>query len=321
MGIGSVTSANSMSGMQMARAASTDPKIKTIQNEITEAKQQMQKLSSKEELSANEKANERKKLQKEISDLNAELKQQQEELRKSQKREALLAELREDQNPSKKEKTDGKIQAAQASSDQVDEGAQPADRQQTESQGTVVDSNSDGTVILKGGTNQAKNRGIDTEKPPADETVEESIPENETKPIASDMAADSGLSHKDMHAMVSADTSVQQADRQGTVIARTRDGIAILKSEMKLDELRGADTEKKQAELEKMEQKEQRATTFQFSILGEANNAIKSSAETNAAGIKDTTQDNTEKNAYINSLKISQENEQTEQQRFFVSFG
>lgn len=321
MGIGSVTSANSMSGMQMARAASTDPKIKTIQNEITEAKQQMQKLSSKEELSANEKANERKKLQKEISDLNAELKQQQEELRKSQKREALLAELREDQNPSKKEKTDGKIQAAQASSDQADEGAQPADRQQAEPQGTVVASNGDGTVILKAGTNQDENRGVDTEKPPADETGEESIAENEAKPIASDIAADSGLSHKDMHAMVSADTSVQQADRQGIVIARTRDGIAILKSEIKLDELRGADTEKKQAELEKMEQKEQRATTFQFSILGEANNAIKSSAETNAAGIKDTTQDNTEKNAYINSLKISQENEQTEQQRFFVSFG
>ena len=48
MGIGSVTSTNSMSVMQTLTTASTDPKIKNIQNEITDAKQQMQKLSSKE---------------------------------------------------------------------------------------------------------------------------------------------------------------------------------------------------------------------------------------------------------------------------------
>ena len=158
-----------------------------------------------------------------------------------------------------------------------------------------MSSNSDGTVILKAGTNQAKNHGVDTEKNPVDETKEEDIAENEAKPTGSDMSADSGLSHKDMRTMVSADSSVQQADRQGIVIARTRDGIAILK--------------------------EQRATTFQFSILGEANNAIKSSAETPAAGVKDNTQANTENNAYINALKISQENEQSQQQRFYVSFG
>ncbi|MDE6846238.1 MAG: hypothetical protein K2J99_10805 [Lachnospiraceae bacterium] len=116
--------------------------------------------------------------------------------------------------------------------------------------------------------------------------------------------------------MVSADSSVQQANRQGAIIARSRDGIAILKGEMKLDELRGADTEKKEAEIEKMEQREQRATAFQFSILGEANNAMKSASEANMSVITD----NIENNAYINSLKVSQIDEQTAQQRFYVSF-
>ncbi|MBD5492830.1 MAG: hypothetical protein HDR12_00215, partial [Lachnospiraceae bacterium] len=51
MGIGSVTSTNSMSSMRTNTAASTDPKIKNIENKIKDAKQQMQKLSSKEELS------------------------------------------------------------------------------------------------------------------------------------------------------------------------------------------------------------------------------------------------------------------------------
>lgn len=321
MGIGSVTSTNSVAGMQMISATSTDPKIKNIQNEITEAKQQMQKLSSKEELSANEKANERKKLQKEISDLNAELKQHQEELRRSQKRENLLAELREDQEPAKKENAEDKIQAAQTSTDRPDEKKKPANTQQTESSNAVISSSSDGTVILKAGTNPAENRDTDTDTRPADENKEEAVAETETKPIDNAAAADTGLSHKDMRAMVSADSSVQQADRQGTVIARTRDGIAILKGEMKLDELRGADTEKKQEELEKMEQKETQATAFQFSVLGEANNAMKSAAEINGTSATDWSQVNAGNNAFLSAMKISQESEQAAQQRFVVSFG
>ena len=314
MGIGSVTSTNSMSGMQLITAASTDPKIKNIQNEITDAEQKMQKLSSKEELSANEKADERKKLQKEISDLTTELKQHQEELRKSQKREIMMAELQEDQSPAKKESSDDKVQAAL---DQADEKNLPADSQQTESQETVIARNSDGTVILKAGANQAETSGVDAETNQADETKEEDIAENETKSMDSDTVTDTGLSHKDMHAMVSADSSVQQANRQGTIIARTRDGIAILKGEMNLDEQRGDNTEKKQAELEKMEKREERAIAFQSSILGEANNAMKSTAGTNVTGIKD----NSENNAFINAMRISQENEQAAQQRFYVSFG
>ena len=317
MGIGSVTSTNSMSGMQMITAASTDPKIKNIQNEITDAKQQMQKLSSMEELSANEKTDERKKLQKEISDLNTELKQYQEELRKSQKREIMLAELQEDQKPAKEEKSDDKIQAKETSSDKADEKALPTAEQQTGSQGTVITRNSDGVVILKEEMNQDANRDIDKETKQADETKEEGIAEKETKSSDSNMITDASLSHKEMHAMVSADSSVQQASRQGTIIAKTRDGIAILKGEMNLDEQRGENTEKKQAELEKMEKKEERATAFRFSILGEANNAMKSAAETNVPGIMD----NAENNAFINAMKISQENEQAAQQRFYVSFG
>ncbi|MDE6663690.1 MAG: hypothetical protein K2K46_10165 [Lachnospiraceae bacterium] len=122
--------------------------------------------------------------------------------------------------------------------------------------------------------------------------------------------------------MVSADSSVQQANHQGSVIARTRDGIAILKGEMNQDEKRGIDTERKQNELEKMEKREQRATSFQSSILGEANNTMKSATETNAAGTNDSTQvySDGNGNAYINALNLSQEDEQTTQQRFYVSF-
>ncbi|MBD5476041.1 MAG: hypothetical protein HDR17_08700 [Lachnospiraceae bacterium] len=319
MGIGSVTSTNSMSGMQMITAASTDPKIKNIQNEITDAKQQMQKLSSQEDLSVNEKTDERKKLQKEISDLNTELKQHQEELSRSQKREIMLAELKEDPNPTKEEATENKVQEAKDSSDQEDEKKLPLEEQQSEPQGTVIARNSDGVVILTEATNPNENRSVGAEEAQAVETKEESADETEAKPTVSDTVTDTGLNHKDMRAMVSADSSVQQANRQGVIVAKTRDGIAILKGEMKLDELRGADTEKKQAELEKMEQREERATTFQFSVLGEANNAM-NSATGNVSGATNAAQANAENNAYLNAMRISQENEQAAQQRFFVSF-
>ncbi|RAZ94063.1 hypothetical protein DK853_37090, partial [Klebsiella oxytoca] len=79
---------------------------KSIQHEITSVQQQMQTLSSEEELSANEKADERKKLQKEISDLNTELKRHQEELGRTRKREIMLSEMQEDKKPEEETETE-----------------------------------------------------------------------------------------------------------------------------------------------------------------------------------------------------------------------
>lgn len=313
MGIGSITSTSSMSGMQMT---AVDSESKKFQNEITSAQQQMQKLSSKEELSVTEKNNERQKLQKEISSLNAELKRHQEELSRSQKREVMMAELLEDKQPTNEEKSEDKIQAkeSETSLDKSDEKNLPANGQQTGQQGTVIVKNSDGTVILKETSNQT------------DEANEKGIAEKETKNTDSDTAADAGLSHKEIRAMVSADSSIQQAGRQGTVIAKTRDGIAILKGEMRQDEKRGVDTEKNQAEIEKLEKQEARATAFQFSTLGEANNTMKSAAAANITGIKDNTQVNAGNNGlsnpFINALNVTQQEEGwVSQQRFHVSLG
>ena len=278
----------------MITAASTDPTTKNIQNDISDAKQQMQKLSPKEEIPASEKANERKKLQKEISDLNTKLQQHQEELRKSQKREIMLAKLREDQEPAQEEAPEDTIQTKEDFSDQTAEKDLPANTQQTESQGTVISRNSDGTVFLREEMNSDENRSVDADtKQDAQEIQNPEETQNDQK----------------MHAMVSSDASVQQANRQGTIVAKTRDGIAILKGEMKLDELRGADTEKKQTELEKMEKREERATKFQFSILGEANNTMKAATGTNTPDATNQTQANVnaDNNVFFNAMNLFQD--------------
>jgi len=329
MGIGSVTSWNNMSGMQMTMAGSTDTKSKNIQNEIKNVQQQMQNLSSKEELSVNEKAKERKKLQKEISSLNTELKQHQEEFRRSQKREIMMAELQEEKEPVKGEDVKVKPQTKETASDRADEKDLSTVKQQADRQETVIIKNNDGIVTLKGSLSQDENFGIDTDKKQAGETslnkadeTKEGVPaKKETKTIDNDMDTNTGLSHKEIHAIVSADASVQRAGRQETVIARIRGGIAILKSEITQDETHDTNTDKKQAELEKLEKKEERARAFQFSVLGEANNTMRSAAKANVSGTKDTTQVNTENNAFINASRLSKEEDRTLQQKFYVSLG
>ncbi len=324
MGIGRIASTtNNMSIMQVTSADLKDQKSKNIQNEITDMQQQMQKLSSEEELSVNEKANERKKLQKEISNLNTELKQHQEELLRSHKRESMMAQLQEAQEPEKEESEDT-VRAEDTASDAPDEQLLPADEKQlpTEEQqpplpGSVITQNNDGTVVFKDAIKQDRQPDVDTEKP-TDTPKEKVIVEEETNPADSDTVTDAGLSGKEMQAMVSANSSVHQAGLQGTIITKTNDGIAILKGEIRQDERRDVDTERKQAELEKLEKQEQRATLFQFSILGDANKAMKASMESDAAA-REEAQTAAEKNAYITAVNLSQE--QTAQQRFYVSVG
>lgn len=320
MGISSITSMNSMPVSQTAATGLRDQKSKSIQNEITSTQQQIRKLSSKEDLSANEKTNKQKQLQKEISGLNAELKQYQDELRKSQKREIMMAELQEDQEPAKEEKSEDQIQAVkEASQNPADKKDLPNDndKPQTERQGAVISQNNDGVVILKDALNQDKSADTNTENKPADASQKEAIDKKEPQNEDDDTAADANLSGREIYATAAADSSLQQADRLGTVVTRTRNGIAILKGEMKQDENLGADTTRKQAELEKMEKQEQRATAFQSSILGEANSAAKSAIETNES-VKDSTQDNTK--TVANAFNLFPE-DQTLQQQFYVSIG
>ncbi|MDE7429153.1 MAG: hypothetical protein K2N00_07805, partial [Lachnospiraceae bacterium] len=265
-----------------------------------------------------EKTDERKSLQKEISSLNTKLDQRQEDLLRAQKRESMLAELRENQKPKKEEDAEDDLQAKEASSDTAAETATAAtaDGSQSQPQGSVIADTGDGTVILKEDARPNETQGGVSEK---EQTVEtEDDDDEKTEAADSDPDANATLSGEEMRAMISADTSAQLASRQGTIVTKTEDGIAILKGEIAQDERRGVNTERKQAELEKMEKQEERAMAFQFSELGKAMNVTNPAAETNVTGIEKTAQDDPEHNAYTTTIRASQE-EQEAQQRFQVS--
>ncbi len=309
MGIGSITSTDSRAGMQTAMANPTDSKAKNIKNEITDVQQQMQVLSSKEELSSNEKMIERKKLQKELSGLNTELRQHQEEYRKSQKQETTMAKLQESYEPSEESKAEGNIQAIKGKTEKTESSIQeekaspgaadkankknpPTAGLKASPQGNVITQGSDGIVILKDETNpDGKSSAAAVNKQAEDDREEskrEELSEKKRNNINTDM--DTGMSAKETQSMISADISSQQAERQGTVITRIRNGIAILKNEISQDESNGIDTGKKREELEEMQRKEQRAMTMQFSILGKATNTADSAGKALVPGTQDSTQ-------------------------------
>lgn len=322
MGIGAITSTGGMSFMQPASTDLKDQKSKSIQTEITEVQQQLQKLSSEEGLSANEKADERKKLQKEKSSLDTELKQHQEELLRSQKREAMLAELRGEQDPIGETGAEDEAAAAEPSANTAAQENPPTDGQSAQAlqPGSVITQNSDGTVILKEVMNPAKTSEESGQTRQADAANAETTSEEETKPEDDDTDADPVSEFRptatEMQAMVSADTSSQLADRMGTLVTKTDDGIAVLKGEIKQDTLYGTDTERKQAELEKMQKQRQREMAVQFSMLGDADNAMKAAVDTESTNR--TVQADAGKHFQVSGLNVPQD-EQTAQQGFHVS--
>lgn len=325
-GIGSVSPLNSMSAMQTTpSSALKDQKTKSLQNDITQVQQQMQKLSSDEDLSVTEKEAEKKKLEQEKSDLSAKLKLHQDELLKSQKREIKLAQLQEEREPKKEEASEDNVQTTETSSasDTADKKKLPADERRSLQPGTIITQNSDGTVILKEVLNQTADRGADAKSSPTDEAKEETGFKSEkaaakqtVQTNEDDTAADTGLTESEVQAMVSANSTMQQADHQGTLVNKTGNDIAVLKSEIKQDALRGVDTDKKEAELKELQKQQKREMEVQFSMLGDANRTAQTATETNASA--NSTQIDTERTFHVSGIGASQE-DQALQQRFQVS--
>lgn len=88
-----------------------------------------------------------------------------------------------------------------------------------------------------------------------------------------------GLSQASMTAMISADSSIKQAKVQGSVAAKMEGRSGILQSEIKLDQARGGDTQKKEEELAEAEQKAQAAVSSQLSTLADAGRTLEEAAK------------------------------------------
>lgn len=90
----------------------------------------------------------------------------------------------------------------------------------------------------------------------------------------------SGLSTAGMQAMISADSSIKQAQVQGSTAERLDGKASVLESEIKLDAGRGSSVERKEEELADIQKKAQEAALAQASELSNANQAMEDAEKT-----------------------------------------
>lgn len=105
-----------------------------------------------------------------------------------------------------------------------------------------------------------------------------------------------GLSQASMQAMISADSSMKQAQVQGSMATQMEGKAGVLESEIKMDKGRGTSAEKKEEELADLQAKAQAATAAQVSTLAEAGKkmeeAAKADSQTEASETKSDKTDN-----------------------------
>lgn len=87
-------------------------------------------------------------------------------------------------------------------------------------------------------------------------------------------------------AIISADSSMKQAQVQGSVASGMENRAGVLKIEIKMDAARGNSVEEKQEELAEVEQTAAKATASQLNTLGEANRGMKEAQEADQAAGK-----------------------------------
>ena len=88
-----------------------------------------------------------------------------------------------------------------------------------------------------------------------------------------------GLSQASMKAMISADSAMAQAKVQGSVATKMEGRAGVLEAEIKLDQARGDDVEKKKEELAEVQQKAVQAESAQMSTLADANKELEEAAK------------------------------------------
>ena len=88
-----------------------------------------------------------------------------------------------------------------------------------------------------------------------------------------------GLSQASMKVMISADSAMAQAQVQGSVATKMEGRAGVLESEIKLDQARGGDAEKKKEELAEVLQKAVQAESAQMNTLADANKELEAAAK------------------------------------------
>ena len=190
-------------GMDAGIGGQTDPMVRDLQRQIEDLQNRMKELSSNPELTMEMKAKKRQELQKQISDLEMQLRQRQMEVKREEAMKRSSKDYQADETFGTKQQGSGKA-----------------------------------------GKNGA------------------------------------GLSAGSMEAMISADTSMKQADVHGSVARKMEGRAGVLEAEIKQDSAMGAAPGGKREQLAEVEAKADEATVAQMGTLAQAQKAAQKANET-----------------------------------------
>ena len=113
-----------------------------------------------------------------------------------------------------------------------------------------------------------------------------------------------GLSQASMKAMISADSAMDQAKVQGRVANQMEGRAGVLEVEIKLDQARGGDVEKKKEELAEVQQKAVAAEAAQMNTLSTANKELEEVAKADQQAEKTDAKDKkTDKKEAVSNKK------------------
>jgi len=192
--------------------ATTSSDTKNIQTQITSKQQHMKKISSDDTITATEKEEKRRQLQKEIDELNRKLEQKKQE-----------------QEEKAKEAAKKQEQAANLKEELLKKDVQKKDMLKEISAESVADKEK----------SESKKQPIESDDP-----LKKEEPKHTDMPV------------KEIQEMLSADYLVQKEQMQKQVDQKAENTIQVMKSEIKQDKVYGADTTKKEAELDSLQQKQ-----------------------------------------------------------------
>ena len=237
-----------------------DAVSKNIQDEISEVQRQKQGLSSKQEMSEAERSKKKQELQQKLNSLNTRLRQRQAEVSRKQKQADRLEELSASNTgrtrrteESGRPKTAPDRKAGKNTRQGMDAEA-PVTKDAVEKMtGAENTERSAGKTERNTGTSE-RNTGMTGHSPGKIEQgageIKRSAEDNRDEQLKA-----SGIPQDKIQSIVSGEISIEQTDRREAVIARIEGGIAILKGEIRQDEMLGNDVQKKKADLKAREMK------------------------------------------------------------------
>ncbi|WP_276948796.1 FlxA-like family protein [Acetatifactor muris] len=239
---------------QKAAAQPADVVSKNIQNEISEVQRQKQGLSSKQEMSEGERSKKKQELQQELSSLNTRLRQRQAEVSRKQKQADRLEELSAPD-------TDMRTRRAEGSNTGKTAQNSKAGKNTEQSMGTEASFTKEAAEKMAGTGDAERSAGqtkrnagqirhsTEQTKRNAEKTERSSEDDRDEK------SKTGGIPQDKMQAIVGGDIFREQTERREVVIARIEGGIAILKGEIRQDEMLGNDVQNKKTELKAREAK------------------------------------------------------------------